>query len=225
LEYAKGLIRPGIKTKFDMGDASASLGFAKLRQEGMTKPMVQSTWKESIGNKDQGLVNGDVLKQSIGAKPSIIVTNDDGTQSIDFTGKEVDYSGFHKYIADDKKKGQKHFQVQLKLTPEEAEQKGILDTHWLSSDEIAPGWRGKASVEKMTDREGKERKYVLLTDMVKFPINEPSYAGAFDQKVQVAKNVPGPQDEYQTKVNIGKDEAGNLWVLDENGNPVAPYKK
>lgn len=215
IEYAKALIRPGIKTKFDMGDASASLGFAKLRQEGEAKAPALSSWKIDVGNTKEGVVPGYLLKEAFGATPPLRIMSDDGTKELDLTGREVDYSGFHQYIDDEKRSGVKRFQVQTKLTKEEAEQMGILDNNWLSSDEIKPEWRKKAKVEKMTDKEGKEREYVSITVMQPFNINSASAAGIFDKKVQVSKNVPEATDNYQTTKPKTVSQGGIVYTLNE----------
>lgn len=226
LDYAKSLIRPGIKTKFDYGDLNGDRQFALAYQNAKQKETAPTgVWSKDVASKDASYVNGDLLKQSLGAKPSFQIKNSDGTKFIDMTGNEVDYTGRSIYMGDGKKTGIKHFEVITRLPIEEAQKQGIMSDNFLFSDEIDSTWKDKAFIKSKEGKDGKTIDYVEVRDFIPMSVNSPTAQGVYDQKATTSKYVEAPNTNYQQKVNVGKDEAGNLWILDESGNAVAPYTK
>lgn len=226
VEYAKSLIRPGIKTKFDYGDLNGDRQFAlALAKEKKNDVAPTGAWKTDVVGKDASYVNGDLLKQSLGSKPAFQVKNSDGTKFVDLTGKEVDYTGRSVFLGDGKRKGVKHFEVITRLTPEEAQAQGILTNNFLMDDEIESTWQNKAFLKSQENKKGDQVQYIEVRDFIPFEVNSPTAAGIYDQKATTSKYVQAPTDNYQATQSVGRDEAGNLWILDDAGNAVAPYTK
>lgn len=215
VEYAKELIRPGIKTRFDMGDAGASLGFMKLRAESQKAPMT-GVWTKDIANTEQGVVNGDVLKAVLGAKPPLRIMSDDGSKEIDLTGNEVDYSGYNRYIGEGKKRGLKSFHIQTRISKEKAQELGILEDNFIATDNITPEWRNKAKLDKTTGKDGNEIEFITITDMVPFNVNSSTFQGIYDKKAQVTDNVQAPADEYQNKRPAQVVQNGIVYTYNES---------
>jgi len=81
----------------------------------------------------------------------------------------------------------------------------------------------KKDFSKYTDEKGR--------DFVEFPVShhyDPRNINLADNYGNAHNISPHKEDPYiSTDENqrVGKDEAGNLWILDANGNAVAPYKQ
>lgn len=226
VEYAKSLIVPGIKTKFDYGDINGDRQFALAYQKAnATESAPSGVWSKDIVGKDASYVNGAVLKEALGATPSFQIKNSNGTKFIDMTGSPVEYTGRSIYLADGKKKGIKNFEVITRLTPEEAQAKGIITNNFMFDDEVESTWKEKAVIKTGKNKKDEDITYIEVRDFIPVDINSSTAQGIYDQKATSSKYQEAPKETYQATQKIGKDEAGNLWVLDDAGNAIAPYKK
>lgn len=200
IDYAKRLVSAGIKTKKDYGDYGALIAMGKWREEknGQKQP-IEGVWSKDIVNTNKSVVNGELLKDAIGAKPPLVLQSDDGKQGIDLTGNEVDYTGFSTYLGNDKKQGIKHFAIQTKIPKAKAMELGLVqDAAGIGTgDEVAPEWRKKAKLETVTDKNGNDVEYVTITDLVPIDVNKSSFQQVYDNKASVDKFVESPKNTYQ----------------------------
>lgn len=213
LEYAKELIRPGIKTKIDFGEQwrlpSGRSGSGGL--EGNS-----GVWSKDVVNKEASYVNGELLKNALGATPAFKVKNKDGSQILDMTGSKVQYTGRNAYFDNNQRKGIKHFEVITRLTPEEAQAKGILTNNYLFDDEIEETWGEKAFLKTEENKKGDNIDYVEVRDFIPIDVNSPTAAGIYDKKATTSKFVEQPEYDYQEREQRFVDEAGN--IFDAQGN-------
>jgi hypothetical protein len=198
IEYAKSLIRPGIKTKFDYGDINGDRQFALAFKKANDKENAPAgVWSKDVVGKDASYVNGAVLKEALGATPSFQVKNSNGTKFLDMTGQEVDYTGRTVFLGDDKKKGIKHFEVITRLTPEQAQEKGIMTNNFIMDDEVEATWKGKAVVKTMKNKKDEDVTYVEVRDFIPMDVNSATAQGIYDQKATSTKYVEAPKENYQ----------------------------
>lgn len=225
IDYAKSLIKPGIKTKFDYGDISGDRQFAlALRKANEGKePVPSGVWTKDVVNKEASYVNGALLKEALGATPSFQIKNSNGTKFVDMTGKPVDYTGRSVFMGNGKKQGIKHFEVITRLTPEEARAQGIITDNYVFDDEVESTWKEKAVMKTQQNSKGDDVTFIEVRDFIPMDINSSTAQGIYDQKATIDKYVQTPESSYQTKQKVGRDEAGKLWILDDAGNAVAPY--
>ncbi len=216
LEYANKLQRAYIKGKRDMGDWNAAISLQRLNAEKLPPP--EGVWRKDIVGKDRGLVNGDVLKEALGAKPPFIITSKNNTV-IDMTGREINYTGVTLYLNDEEKRnGIKRAAIQTRIPVDEAVKMGIIQDSpgWFSGDEVAPEWRQKAMIEKIQDKDGNDIDVVTINELMPFDVNTSTSQQIYDQKASPTKFVESPGDVYQKfqytddKGEYGWD--GKKWV-------------
>jgi hypothetical protein len=195
LEYAKSNIRSGIKTKVDYGDYNSLVSLEKWKAKAsQTGP--EGVWSKDIANVDKSVVNGEILKDALGATPPIKIRGENGN-IVDLTGHEVNYSGRNTYLGDGKKHGVKHFEVSVNLPFDEAAEKGIVTKNYLKDDDINSAWRKNARIKTVKNAQGDDVKVVEMYDFVPFDINNATYQGIYDQKATVAKFQEAPEEGYQ----------------------------
>lgn len=214
IQYAKQLIKAGIKGKYDHGDIGVAFSMQKYREEkNGAKVPIEGVWSKDVVRTDKSVVNGDVLKDAFGSKPPLVIQSDDGKQGLDLTGNEVNYTGFSTYLGDDKKRGIKHFAVTTKITKAEAEKRGLIqDASGLGTgDEITPEWRKKAKLVNETNKNGDDVEYVSITDLVPFNINTSTAQQIYDNKASVDKFVETPKDNYQKETPIVSGSGKFIW--------------
>jgi hypothetical protein len=200
IEYAKSLIKPGIKTKFDYGDLNGDRQFAlamqKANKESEKPAPPAGIWSKDIVNTNANIVNGEVLKEALGAKPQLKIWNKDRTGFVDLSGNEVTYTGRNVYLGDDKARGQKSFEVVTTIPLAVAIEQGILNDDETKESSINPEWRQRVSFQKRKKYEGEPREVVVdevvLRDFVPFNINSGTYKGIYETKASAPKFVSDP---------------------------------
>lgn len=230
-DYAKANIRSGIKTKFDMGDAGASLGFMKYKDSKTPEAPIKGNWENDIVgtpigqkfNADISVVPGEVLQKVFGVKPPLKIMSDDKTQELDLTGHEYTPSGPTFYVnAEEKKRGVRTAVGIIKMSKKEAQENKILSNNYLEHDEIDPSWKGQAKLKTETNKNGKDIEYVEIVAPYKFNVNSSTLRGLYNQLSDPAKLAGMPAESYQ-KQQIYKDETGNKFISDGNGGWL-PYQ-
>ena len=185
IDYAKNLIKAGIKTKFDYGNMDVAYKWAHEKGE-IKAP--EGVWSRDIVGQDKSSVNGEILQKVLGVSPKIKIRNSEGDY-VDLTGNDVTYTGRNVYMGNDRQNNSKHFEITTKGTVEDALAKGILK----NKSTINPKWKGKAYLKDYVDKDGKTQTEVVYNDFVPFELNN-TYQGVYDQVATINKYVEQPND-------------------------------
>lgn len=204
--YAKQLIDAGIDRKRDFGDYSLlkEKAMADYKHSLNGNGHEGETWKYEIVNKPYGIVNPELLEQTLGSKPKAFIESNDGKQKLDISGSPIEYSGFHTYAGDEgKNRGVKNAEASVMIPIEKAEELGIYEDPYFASPRISAEWNKKATLES-AEKDGKQIKYVKIKTMIPFDVNNSASAGIFNAKTVASKLRSAPVENYTEENSIYK---------------------
>lgn len=223
-DYAKALITPGIKGRFDPGDLDYALKLEKLaldkkqaeasKQEG---PSQQSAYQLDVLNRNVGSIPPDAAREMFSDQPAKMVALDRSGNQIQFNYRPVVWSDKFVTLSPEAaakigfttNKPLKMMKGTVTIPYEEAKAKGIVSSGgflWAhgtkdeGTDDVDNKYTGIARVRK----DAKDKLVVDIDSYHPFDAQTYGLQGLYEKHVQTSKNVAPVGEQYENMTIIGR---------------------
>lgn len=219
-QWVEAQIRAGIKNDYHPGDPYAkerleiarghlALGRQKEARESAQNGPTTSTWDHMVNpvNKSGGVDTK--TANDIWGDHEVKLVSGNGT-TVDLTGLGTWKStGRFNKATTGKIKGAPVLDGYMDIPLAVAKEKGIVKDGWFS-DEVAPGFGTKVSIEKGVNAKGKEYEYVRVKHPMIIDPNDQTAKSRYEIGTMPSKLVEQTTDVFAPQ-ELYEDEAGNLF--------------